>query len=343
VGHGAGLPPWIGGSGHGGGGVGERAVGAGRILVVGANGAVDHWTRVDRLRPGAVHRADRERVCAGGKGQNVARIGTRLGAAVRLIGFAGGETGALMRRDLAAAGVDAAWVEVAEPTRICDVIVDASGAASTVVNGRGPHVTAEEWRALDAAVRQGLAERQTRLLVLCGSLPPGCPPSAYRAWCRAGRRAGVEVIVDAAGPVLARALAGVPHTVKVNAEELLAVTGVAEGGGAEATLRRAGQALLAVGVTRVIVTDGARGAYALEAGAALRVTGRPRAVVSAVGCGDAFLAGFVTARWRGADLADGLRLAQAAALGNLALLGPGLPPEWDPAAARTEVTDWSPA
>jgi 2-dehydro-3-deoxygluconokinase len=68
------------------------------------------------------------------------------------------------------------------------------------------------------------------------------------------------------------------------------------------------EALAALGPGTVVLTLGARGALALEDGRLTRVEARPVDVVDPVGAGDAFAAGFLTARLNGEPLASSLAL-----------------------------------
>jgi acarbose 7IV-phosphotransferase len=75
--------------------------------------------------------------------------------------------------------------------------------------------------------------------------------------------------------------------------------------------------------TGVVVTHGAEGSSALDpAGRWVEVPGEVVDVVDANGAGDAFFAGFLVARWAGADLAESL--AAGAAQAAVCLGGPHL-------------------
>lgn len=63
------------------------------------------------------------------------------------------------------------------------------------------------------------------------------------------------------------------------------------------------------GMRAVVVTLGSRGARAFEAGAAHAVDVRSVVAVDALGAGDAFITGFLSARASGADLAQSLEVA----------------------------------
>lgn len=85
--------------------------------------------------------------------------------------------------------------------------------------------------------------------------------------------------------------------------------------------------------TEVVVTHAERGAEAWAAGRHERVAARTVRVVDVVGAGDAFVAGYLSARLRGADLAD--RLAHGAAVAAVAVSSPG---DWEGLPTQNELS-----
>ena len=82
-----------------------------------------------------------------------------------------------------------------------------------------------------------------------------------------------------------------------------------------------GRFAISSGCRSAIITLGSRGAVGFEVGARSTVSVRQVDAVDALGAGDAFIGGYLTARDAGAGLAD--RLAVAAASGALACLSRG--------------------
>jgi len=95
-----------------------------------------------------------------------------------------------------------------------------------------------------------------------------------------------------------------------NVEEMRRLTGVqAERGDRDE--REICRLLHDRGVDIVVMTDGARGVMASDGRAYYTVPAYEVAIVSTVGAGDAFAAGFISAQWRGKSVPDSLRLASA--------------------------------
>lgn len=325
------------------------------VLIVSLNTALDRTLLVSGFAPGRVYRVSEERSQGGGKGVNVARILVSLGIRPRIVGFAGQATGSRVKRDVAALGLPATWVETEGETRTCDIVVDPAGPLSTVLNGQGPTVGEEEWQTLRDRVERLLAASPPDLVVLTGSLPPGVPDSAYGDLIRIAHHLGVPSCLDASANALALGAKAAPEMLKVNADELaeaFSPNGEGEGtdshagagerqghGSGPSDLVWLARRALSAGVREVVVTDGPRGAYLFTQTLALRAKALPGPVLSPIGCGDAFLAGLVARRLQGAPMDAQLQLAIAAATANLAHFGCGIPPGFDleEAASRVRV------
>jgi sugar/nucleoside kinase (ribokinase family) len=95
----------------------------------------------------------------------------------------------------------------------------------------------------------------------------------------------------------------------------------------------AAEALARATGAEVVVTCGAAGAVRSAGGETEHAAAAPQAVVDSTGAGDAFAAGLIAARVRGADPATALAAANALAAKALASPG-GRPPLNSPAAMR---------
>jgi sugar/nucleoside kinase (ribokinase family) len=76
------------------------------------------------------------------------------------------------------------------------------------------------------------------------------------------------------------------------------------------------------GVREVLITRGSRGSVVFADGERLEVEAlRPRRIADATGCGDTYLAAYMTHRLTGAERAECARFASAAASLNIETLG----------------------
>lgn len=256
-------------------------------------------------------------MAAGGKGLNVARVAQALGADVQCAGFVAGYSGRLFMALAERDGLSGVWTSIEGETRSCIIVADRSRRDVSVINERGPQVTAEDWQRLYDDVTQAAA--QADAICLSGSLPPGATPEGYTALLRALRDAGKTVWVDTSGASLQAALAVEGIRVKVNHEEAGALVNQRVDG-VRAAIRVA-QAIQEHTHDVVVLTLGKAGAVMLSDGDCYHARSPEVEAVSSVGSGDAFLAGLVT----GYPTSPETGLAQAVAVGaaNTLMYGGG--------------------
>jgi 1-phosphofructokinase family hexose kinase len=289
------------------------------ILCLTPNPALDHTLIVPALHPGEVHRASRAMITAGGKGLNVARALRTLGGDPLCLGFLGGHSGRLLAELAEREGLSGAWTWTAGETRTCVIIAPEHGGEATVINEGGPKVSAHDWAALSADVRRQAASAQ--LVCVSGSLPQGSPAEAFAALLRELCAVGKTVWVDASGPALAAALAVTGIRVKANGDEIGGLLNQTVNTAESA--RMVANALRERGVRQAVITLGSEGAVMVNDAGAWRVRAPDVSVVSAVGSGDAFLAGLVLAHSQGCRPDEALRWAAAAGAANALTVGGG--------------------
>jgi 1-phosphofructokinase family hexose kinase len=262
------------------------------ICVVALNPALDITHHVARVDWSGVNRPDQVFARPGGKGLNVARTLHALGAEVRVLGLAGGITGAEVASALGRLGVPAAFGAVTGHTRRTFTVVDTDRGSTALFSEPGPAVSPEEYAAFGVTYENSLAGCSA--VVLSGSLPAGLAPSTYAALTAAAVTAGVPVVLDAHAEALRLGVAAGPAVVKPNLAELEAAAGrslSAPDGPALPAVAAAARELAAAGAGAVVATLGAAGAWAVADGRAWRVTTVPGRGGNATGAGDAVTAG----------------------------------------------------
>lgn len=286
-----------------------------RVLCVTPNPAIDRTLRVSGFAAGGVWRAESVDAVCGGKGVNVARMITALGHQATCAGPLGGHSGRLAAELARREALDHAWTWIPGETRMCLIIVGSGGAdggETSVINEPGPPVSPADWWRLVADV--AAAARDADAVCICGSFPPGVPEGSGGALIAAARSSGSPVWVDTSGAPLAEAVAAAPDGIKINGDEAAALLGQpVETPEQAATAAQAGRAR---GAATAVITLGRRGAVMATAHGCWR--GQVPAVdsVSAVGSGDAFLAGIISGLGARASPAVALRLAVACGAAN---------------------------
>lgn len=289
-----------------------------QIVTLTVNPAIDVSTSTGRIAPMHKLRCAPPLRDPGGGGINVARMIARLGGDVEAIYLAGGDTGRLLSRLVAAEGIRHTAIPTREETRTDFTVLEETSGAQYRFVLPGPHVYEAEWSAcLDALDAMPAAPAY---IVASGSLPPGVPDDFYAQVAAIAARRGARLVLDTAGPALAAALRAGVHLVKPNLRELLELTGTTsedETAWLDACRRivKAGQAEL------VALTLGEQGAALVGREEVLRAAALSVPIRSTVGAGDSFLGAAVWALAAGKDREAALRYGVAA--GSASLLAPG--------------------
>lgn len=296
------------------------------ILTVTFNPAIDQTVTLDRLTVGAVHRAHQVRQNAGGKGVNVASCLADWNASdgatpVAAYGLLGSDNAASFDALFARKGIADRMIRIPGSTRVNLKLVDDAGTTDINLDG----IAIDRGRAEMVAATLESAAGSGDLVVLAGSLPPGCPPDIYATLTAALRAKGACVLLDTSGLPLTCALesAALPDVVKPNREELAGWLGRALPD--TAALLDAAHELRRRGVALVVISAGEDGAIFVSGDGAITARLTIGDIASTVGAGDAMVAGIAAALAEGASLERIARLSTAFAVAKLGMAGPNLP------------------
>ncbi|HEU4977494.1 MAG TPA: 1-phosphofructokinase family hexose kinase [Solirubrobacteraceae bacterium] len=293
------------------------------IITVTLNAAIDKSLSVPNFRLGRRHRTVEQTTMAGGKGINVARALKTLGQPVIATGFAGGQTGTRIVEQLTAESILNDFIRIREESRTNTAVYDPTNGETTEINERGPAVSASEVELFRDKLLY--LARGADIVVFAGSLPRGVEPDIYAALIRELHRMGVTTLADADGEPMRLAVRAEPDVISPNvleAEEL-----VGHEFNDEEDRVMAVRELVQLGPREAIVTlpDGCVASLLIDGGRSLlRARIPPREAVAAVGAGDAFLAGYVSARYGGSRPEDCLRYGVACGAESTQRLGAGL-------------------
>jgi 1-phosphofructokinase/tagatose 6-phosphate kinase len=294
------------------------------IITVTLNAAIDRTLSVPNFRLGRRHRTVEQRTMAGGKGVNVARTLKTLGTPVIATGFAGGPTGTRIVEQLTEESILNDFVRIRDESRTNLSVLDPTTGEQTEINERGPTVSGKElelFRDKLLYLAQGAG-----LVVFAGSLPPGVEPTAYAELIRELHKSGVTTIVDTDGEPLRLAVRAEPDVVSPNVLEAEELVGHEFNDDEDRVI--AVREMVQLGAREAIMTVH-DGCFASTLGpdgapALFRVGIEPREPVASVGSGDAFLAGYVAARYRGSPPDECLRFGVACGTDSTQRLGAGV-------------------
>jgi 1-phosphofructokinase family hexose kinase len=296
------------------------------IVTVTLNAALDRTLRVPNFQLGARHRADSSLRLPGGKGVNIARALKQLGQPVIATGLAGGRAGTYIIEELTAEGILNGFVRIADESRTSTAVIDPTNNQQTEINEYGPSVARAELDVLMDKIRY--LSKGADIFVLAGSLPRDVPPDEYERMLRELRREGMITAVDASGPALRASLAADPGVVSPNVREAEEIVGHEFGD--EDDMAAAAETLTQMGAETALIhhEDGCVASIRTAPGKR-RTTWRARLaarqdIVSTVGSGDAFLAGYLSARYGHQPPKAALALAVACGAANTQRFGAGV-------------------
>ena len=293
------------------------------IITVTLNAALDKTLEVPNFTPGRRHRTVEQTTMAGGKGVNIARAIKSLGQPVIATGLAGGATGTRIVEGLTDESILNDFVRIREESRTNTAVLDPTTGEHTEINERGPALSAQELELFRDKLLY--LAKGASICVFAGSLPRGVESDIYERLIRDVRKLGVSTMIDSEGEPLRHAVRAEPAVVSPNeleAEELVGHEFNDAIDRAQAVVE-----MTRLGAREAIMTvpDGCF-ARVLENGSATlhRVRIEEQEARSSIGSGDAFLAGYVAAKYSGQPAADCLRFGVACGAESTQHFGAGI-------------------
>jgi 1-phosphofructokinase family hexose kinase len=238
-------------------------------------------------------------------------------------GFAGGSTGTRIVDALTAESVLTDFVRIGEESRTNTAVLDPTTGVQTEINERGPAVTEREMELFRDKLLY--LAKGAKLCVFAGSLPRDVDPGVYGGLIRELRKLGVMTVVDTDGEPLRHAVRAEPDVVSPNVGEAEELVGHEFNDDDERALGIAEVVELGAREAIMTVPDGCYAQVAGDTGPQLfRVRVAEQEARAGVGSGDAFLAGYVAARYDGGTPQDCLRFGVACGAESTQHFGAGV-------------------
>lgn len=270
------------------------------------NPSLDYMIKMLRLTHDVVNRSLEEKVIAGGKGLNVARMLKAFDVPVKVLAVTAGYAGKWWTDMVRSEGIDVQCVELAEgETRIN---VKLTGVENTEINARGPLVPTELKPAIYDMINQ---VKDGDILVICGMGTPDMRNVAYANMVDLVADRDVKVIIDSSGESMRLALPKCPYLIKPNLRELEDLGNTSIDSPAEAL--DCMERIIRMGTRNVLMSMGQDGAlWVGEDGVKLRAFAPKGREINAVGAGDSMLAAFIYAMINKMEVKEAFRLSVAA-------------------------------
>lgn len=286
------------------------------IVTITINPAIDRIISVDRLafEDRAYIKSSRE--SAGGRGINASSVISSFGGPTVAVLTSGGDSGKRLESHLGGCGYRISVVPIRNEIRTNLTITDKHG-LTVNLNEAGPALSKTELGRIERVIRGTLDS--AAWLMVCGSLPPGVPPSFYGMLVSLARAKKVKTLLHAGGEELREGIEARPTVVTPNqqeAERLLGRTLLTRTHYLEAAER-----IRTMGPESVVLSLGSRGAVGAFADGLIEALPPRIDAVCPIGSGDALTAGYVWAMQRKSNSADALRWGVSAGTASARLPG----------------------
>jgi 1-phosphofructokinase family hexose kinase len=286
------------------------------IVTLTINPTIDRVISVDRLAFEDRAYINSSRESAGGRGINASCVIHSFGGQTLAVLICGGDAGKRLEEHLQCDGLPFQMVPVENEIRTNLTITDKHG-LTVNLNEAGPTLSKAEVARVERAVTETLD--RASWLMICGSLPPGVPPSFYGTLIAAARKKKVKTLLHADGEALRHGIEERPTVVTPNQQEadrLLGRTLLTRTHYLEAAER-----MRAMGPESVVLSLGSRGAVgAFREGLFEALPPRVDAVCP-IGAGDALSAAYAWAMERKNNGVEALRWGVAAGTASARLPG----------------------
>ncbi|MCE0495401.1 1-phosphofructokinase [Vibrio salinus] len=257
-----------------------------KVVTITLNPALDLTGHINTLNVGSVSLVNESDLHAAGKGVNVAKVLSDLGAEVTVTGFLGKDNQELFCQLFDEMGAKDEFIRVNGATRINVKLVEENGEVSDI-NFPGINIAQAEIEQFEATLER-LAQNHD-YFVMAGSLPKGVSPQLCADWIEKLHDMGKKVLFDSSRDALEAGLDAKPWLIKPNDEELSIFVGKELSTIEEC--KAAATTLASKEIDNIVVSMGANGVMWLNNEEWLQAQPPRMQVVSTVGAGDTLVAG----------------------------------------------------
>lgn len=287
------------------------------VITVTLNPALDKTLYIDGFAIDSVNRVTKSRTDIGGKGINVSKVLKNLNIHSECVGFLGENIKECFLKELQLKAINTGFTSINDDTRINIKIVDEMSKINTDVNERGPQITETELKDFMEKF-EGVCGNGD-IVVLSGGVSPSIPKDIYRKLIEIAKAKKAITILDADGELLKEGLKAKPHIIKPNEHELGTLLNIDIDN--RDKLIKAGEKFIQEGISKVMISLGAKGAIYITENGTYSTEGLKVSVKSTVGAGDSMVAAMVYSIINNYDDIETLRFATACGAATVMLEG----------------------
>jgi 1-phosphofructokinase len=277
------------------------------IRTVTLNPALDRTLLCENLIQGEVNSAEVKGFFPAGKGINVSRCLAALEVPSAAYGFIGKSEFEWYSSFLEHEGISAELTPVQGITRINTTIISSKSEPETHIKEKGFSVTRNDIDRLLDTVSSAAGEHDT--VIISGSLPPGFKDADLIELIQACRSNNTQVYCDLSGSLLRSIVPARPSLIKPNTSELEELTGSTD---MQEMLEKAYN----MGFEEILHTRGEKGCVYFSGREIISAPSPSIDFVNSVGAGDAALAGYIAALYKGLDTAERVKWAAVSGAAN---------------------------
>lgn len=290
-----------------------------KIVTVTLNPALDLTGSLSSLKTGSVNLINAGSLHPAGKGINVAKVLSELGANVTVTGLLGENNQQEFVELFKSLSIDDRFIRVDGATRINVKIVENSDQV-TDLNFPGIQVNEPELIAFEKTLFELAKDHE--LFVIAGSLPQGVSAVRCASWIGKLQGMGKKVFFDSSNQALVEGVKSNPYLIKPNDDELSALTAFELNN--EEQLKKSAKNLLNQGCENIVISLGEKGVLWLDKSGWLSALPPKTTVVSTVGAGDTLVAGLCWGKLNEWDKAQTIRFSTALASLAVSQIGVGI-------------------
>lgn len=290
------------------------------VLTVTLNPAIDKTTAIPNFKAGKDFRSQETYLSAGGKGVNVSRVLKSLKTPTIATGFLGGANGIYIQKQLKKEKIRSNFTTTLGNTRINLTILDPKTTLLTRILEPGPKVSKKEITLFLQIYKKLLTKSQ--YVILSGKNLPQTNINLYANLIQIAKEKNVFVAFDTSDKELVSGIKQKPWMVKPNLEEAQYLLKKKINSLPE--IKNAAYTLYKKGVSITAITLGSKGAVVFDGNEMIFAQPPKITRINPVGCGDAFLAGFIHTHRKTHSLLPCTQIAVACGAANALTTTPGL-------------------
>ncbi len=291
------------------------------IITLTLNPAVDKTAIITPLKAGGLNRVQSFTQDAGGKGINVSKVISMLGANSVATGFMGEENADVFKSALAKLNCKFDFIKVAGSTRTNLKLYDEVNGITEI---NEPGIFADE-KQVERLIHENLFTYACRdaIFVLAGSMHKNADAGFYKNLTHLLKQKGSQVFLDADNEAFALALEAKPDFIKPNKEELLRY--FKKESASEQELLEMCKSLTEKGIGTIVLSLGPQGAIFVSKDEAYSANAVDVEVSSTVGAGDSMVGAFAYAVVNRLSFVEAAKLAMACSAGAVTTKGTNPP------------------